>query len=59
MIVLAIFYINVVGQTEYWKIFKQQALCVVTFDQLGNAKFCPKQEIVDVITKSKETNGLT
>ena len=31
---------------------------ITTFDQLGIAKFCPKQEIIDVITKFKETNEL-
>ena len=31
---------------------------ITTFDQLGIAKFCPKQEIIAVITKSKETNEL-
>ena len=31
---------------------------VVMFDQLGVAKFWPKQEIIYVITKSKEANGL-
>ena len=31
---------------------------VTTFDQLAIANFCPKQEIIDVFTKSKETNEL-
>ena len=31
---------------------------ITTFDQLGIAKFCPKQEIIDVITKSKESKEL-
>ena len=28
---------------------------VATFDQLGIAKFCPKQDIINVVTKFKET----
>ena len=28
---------------------------VATFEQLNIAKFCPKQEIIDVITKSTES----
>ena len=39
-------------------IFKQEAVHITTFDQFGIAKFYPKQEIIDVITKSKETNEL-
>ena len=31
---------------------------ITTFDQLGIAKFCPKQEIINIITKSKETKDL-
>ena len=31
---------------------------ITTFDQLGIAKYRPKQEIIDVITKSNETNEL-
>ena len=52
------FFFYFVGQTESFEVFKQEAMHITTFDQLGIAKFCPKQEIIDVITKSKETNKL-
>ena len=52
------FLIYFVGKTESFRIFKQEAMYVATFDQHGIAKFFPKQEIIDVITKSKETNEL-
>ena len=39
-----------VGQTESCEIFEQEAMHITRFDQLGIAKFCPKQEIIDVIT---------
>ena len=45
-------------QTGSFEIFKQEAMLITTFDQLGIATFCPKQTIIDVITKSKETNEL-
>ena len=48
------FFIYFVFQTDSFKIFKQEAMHETTFDQLGIAKFCPKQEIIDVITNSKE-----
>ena len=37
---------------------KQEAMHITTFHQLGIAKWSPKQELIDVITKSKETNEL-
>ena len=54
MILLDIFFIYFVSQTESFIIFKQEAMHVATLDQLGIAKFCPKQEIIDAITKSQE-----
>ena len=56
MTFLAIIFIYFVGQTQSLKIFKQEAMYVATFDQLGKDKFCP--EIIDVVTMSKETNKL-
>ena len=58
MIFFAKFFFYFVGQTESFELFKQEAMYITTFDQLGIAKFFPKQEIIDVITKSKETNEL-
>ena len=55
MIFFAKCFFYFVGQTESFEIFKQEAMYITTFDQLAIAKFCPKQEIIDVITKSKET----
>ena len=40
----------------HFKIFEQKALHETTFGQLGIAKLRPKNEIIDVIMKSKETN---
>ena len=54
MAYFAIYFFYFVGQTEFVKIFKQEAMHVTTLGQLGIAKFCPKLEIVDVTTKSKE-----
>ena len=51
------FFFYFAGQTELIKLFKQ-AMNVTTFDQLGISLFCPKQEIIDVITKLKEANEL-
>ena len=48
----------VADQTESFEIFKQKVTQIATFDQLAIAKFCPKQEIIDVITKSKVNNEL-
>ena len=53
-------FIYVAGQTESLKtyLFKQEAVHVAGFDQLQITMFCPKQEIIAVIVKSKEANGL-
>ena len=58
MLFLAVFFIYFVGQLESFEIFKQKAMHAATFDQLGIGKFCPKQEIIYVIAKSKVANGL-
>ena len=43
-----IYFFYFVGQTESsFEIFEQEALHITTFDHLGIAKFCPKQEIID------------
>ena len=44
--------------TESFKTFKQEAMNAITCEQFGIAKFCPKQEIIHVIKKSKEANEL-
>ena len=38
IIFLAIFFIDILGQTESFKIFKQEAVHVAPFDQLGIGK---------------------
>ena len=53
MIFFVIFFIYSVGQTESIKTFKQEAMYAAMFDQLRVATFCPKQEIVFIIKKSK------
>ena len=51
-------FIYVIGQRESFKIFKEEAMHVATFHQLVIAKFCSKQEIIDVIGKPKEVYEL-
>ena len=51
-------FIYVIGQRESFKIFKEMAMHEATFHQLVIAKFCSKQEIIDVIGKSKEVYEL-
>ena len=43
--IFAMYFLYFVGQTEYFKMLKQQAIHVATFNQLGIAVCFPKQEI--------------
>ena len=46
---LTIFIHNALGETKYHKISLEVLMYVATFDQLGIAEFCTKQEIIYVI----------